>query len=140
MLGMFTDAVPPQEHIQFFHELAPDLPWVQQWTNRSIAFPLYNMLVWGLGLPLGLASVAGYLLMGFELLRRKKLEHLLPILYVTTTFIYHGATFIKFMRYFLPLYPFMVLFAAYFIVWLWRQARAPVGSRPWPCGPRSRRC
>ena len=101
-----------------------DLPWVQQWTNRSMAFPVYNIIVWGLGLPLGLASVAGYALVVFELVRKKKLEHLLIVAYVTATFVYHAATFIKFMRYFLPLYPFLVLFAAYFIVWLWQRVRA----------------
>ncbi len=25
-----------------------DLPWVQQWTGRSIAFPLYNIILWGI--------------------------------------------------------------------------------------------
>lgn len=99
-----------------------DLPWVQQWTNRSMAFPLYNIVVWGLGLPLGVASIAGYVLVVYELIRKKKLEHLLPVVYVTATFIYHAATFIKFMRYFLPLYPFLVLFAAYLLVWLWQRA------------------
>ena len=51
------------------------------------------------------------------------MEHLLPVVYVTVTFVYHAATFVKFMRYFLPLYPFLVLFAAYFIVCFWRQRK-----------------
>lgn len=101
-----------------------DLPWVQQWTDRSILFPLYNIVVWGMGLPLGLAGLAGFGLACIELLRRRKLAHLLPVVYVTVTFLYHGLTFIKFMRYFLPLYPFLALFAAYLIAWLWRRARA----------------
>jgi hypothetical protein len=98
-----------------------DLPWVQQWTNRSIFFALYNIVVWGLGLPLGLAGFAGFGLAAFELVRRKKIEHLLPVVYVAATFIYHGITFIKFMRYFLPIYPFLALFAAYLISWVWRK-------------------
>jgi YYY domain-containing protein len=101
-----------------------DLPWIQQWTNRSMLFPLYNIVVWGLGLPLGLASLAGFGLAAFELVRRKRIEHLLPLAYVTATFFYHAATFVRFMRYFLPLYPFLALFAAYLIVWLWRNAAA----------------
>lgn len=116
-----------------------DLPWVQQWTNRSMAFPLYNMVVWGLGLPLGLASLGGYALVAFELFRRRKLEHLLPFIYVTCTFIYHAATFIKFMRYFLPLYPFMALFAAYLLIWLWDRRRdrqdAPAIDAEVPAAP-----
>jgi len=107
-----------------------DLPWVQQWTNRSIIFPLYNIVVWGMGLPLGLAAFAGYGLAIFELVRRRKMEHLLPVVYVGVTFLYHATTFIKFMRYFLPIYPFLVLFAAYLIAWLWRYATAPAESPP----------
>jgi hypothetical protein len=101
-----------------------DLPWVQQWTDRSVMFPLYNILAWGLGLPLGLASFAGFGLAAFELVRYRKIEHLLPVVYVAVTFIYHAITFVKFMRYFLPIYPFLALLAAYLITWLWGHASA----------------
>jgi len=53
MFGMFTDAVPPKEHIEFFHELAPGVPWVQQghgrWTKKvhGIADVGYQATVWG---------------------------------------------------------------------------------------------
>jgi asparagine N-glycosylation enzyme membrane subunit Stt3 len=102
-----------------------DLPWVQQWAGRSVLFPLYNIVFWGMGLPLGLASLAGFVLVAYELIRYRKLEHLMPLVYVAVTFIYHSLTFIKFMRYFLPIYPFLVLMAAYLIVWLWRFATKP---------------
>lgn len=101
-----------------------DLPWVEQWTDRSVFFPLYNIVVWGMGLPLGLASMAGFALAGFELVRRHKVHHLLPLVYVSVTFLYHATTFVKFMRYFLPIYPFLALFAAYFLVWYVRRALA----------------
>ncbi len=53
MLGMFTDAVPPKEHMQFFHDIDPNLPWVQQghgrWTTKvhGIAEVGYQATVWG---------------------------------------------------------------------------------------------
>jgi len=53
MLGMFTDALPTKEDIEFFHEIAPDLPWVQQghgrWTKKvyDIAEVGYQATVWG---------------------------------------------------------------------------------------------
>lgn len=96
-------------------------PWVQQWTGRSVLFPFYNLVVWGLGIPLGLAGLAGFGLAGWELVRHKKVEHLLPLVFVTVTVLYHAATFIRFMRYFLPVYPFLALFAAYGAAWLWRR-------------------
>src|SRR6185503_14755937 len=92
-------------------------------------FPLYNIVVWGLGIPLGLASLAGMGLAIFELVRDRKLEHLLPVAYVGITFLYHASMFVKFMRYFLPIYPFLILFAAYLIMWLWRYASTSQGYR-----------
>jgi hypothetical protein len=53
MLGMFTDTTPPREHLQFFHDIAPDLPWVQQghgrWLEKvfGIAEIGYQSTVWG---------------------------------------------------------------------------------------------
>lgn len=106
-----------------------DLPWIQQWTNRSIMFPLTNIVLWGMGIPLGLASLAGVGLAIFELVRYRKLEHLLLVSYVGITFLYHARMFVKFMRYFLPIYPILILFAAYLIMWLWRYATISQGYR-----------
>ncbi|MGE5252079.1 MAG: DUF2298 domain-containing protein, partial [Bacteroidota bacterium] len=111
-----------------------DLPWVQQWTSRSVAFPLYNIVVWGMGLPLGLAAVAGLVLASWELLRHRRIEHLLPLTYIGVTFIYHALTFVKFMRYFLPIYPFLAMMAAYLIIRMWRAAGAPSPASAGPAG------
>lgn len=116
-----------------------DLPWVQQWTGRSIAFPLYNIVLWGMGLPLGLASFAGLALAAFELIRQRRMEHLVPVTYVSVTFVYHAITFIKFMRYFLPIYPFLILMGAYLISRLWESSIVPatqVEVPPEPDAPR----
>jgi YYY domain-containing protein len=115
-----------------------DLPWVEQWTGRSVSFPLYNIVFWGMGIPLGLASLAGFGLAFYELVRWRKMEHLLPVVYVGVTFVYHAITFVKFMRYFLPIYPFLILFAAYLINRLWTYATEPpsvalaTNSAPFP--------
>ena len=95
-----------------------DYPPGDQWTNRApILFPWVNMVVWGLGLPLGLAAWAGWAWVGWEIVHaRRWRDHLLPWLWATLFFIYQGAQWVKSMRYILPVYPFFILFAAYLLV------------------------
>jgi YYY domain-containing protein len=99
-----------------------NLPWMQQWVDRPVSFVFYNLLVWGLGLPLGLAGLAGLGLAAYELVRQRRVEHLLPVVYVLFTFSYLAVQFVKFMRYFLPIYPFLALLAAYLLVKVWNRA------------------
>jgi len=109
-----------------------DLPSGRQWTNRApILFPWTNMVVWGMGLPLGLAAWAGWALAGYELLRGR-LAHLLLWSWTTPLFFYQATRWVKAMRYFLPLYPLLAILAAYLLVRIaggstgWRR-RAGVG-------------
>jgi YYY domain-containing protein len=95
-----------------------DYPPGHQWTNRApIIFPWVNMVVWGLGIPLGIAAWVGWVWIAWEILARKRWrEHLLPWLWATAFFIYQGTQWVKSMRYILPVYPFFILFAAYLLV------------------------
>ncbi|HEU5103528.1 MAG TPA: DUF2298 domain-containing protein, partial [Roseiflexaceae bacterium] len=93
-----------------------DMPWLQQWAGRSASFALYNIVIWGLGVPLGLAALAGLGLAIYDLIWRRRLEHLLPAAFVAVMFAYHASAFAKFMRYFLPIYPFLALMAAWLLV------------------------
>jgi len=102
-----------------------DVPFGHQWTARTpIIFPGRNMVVWGLGLPIGLAACAGWGWMGVQLIQRKRTEHLLPWLWGTTFFLYQATQWVKSMRYLLPVYPVFVLFAA----WMAVKVSSPVRS------------
>lgn len=97
-----------------------------QWTERTaLWFPWKNMVVWGLGLPLGLAGWAGVALAGWQLLRDRgrDLRTIVPLGWTLFFFLYLGVQFVKTMRYFLPLYPLLCIFAAHLLVWLWQRAR-----------------
>ena len=97
-----------------------DSPPGHQWTDRTpIVFPWVNMVVWGLGIPLGLACWAGWALMGVELLRGRRV-HLIPWVWGTGFFVYQATQWVKSMRYLLPVYDVFILFAAYA---LWRFVR-----------------
>jgi len=99
-----------------------DYPPSHQWTNRTpLIFPGKNMVLWGMGLPLGITvwCVWGWAL--WELVHRRKVEHLLPWVWVTVIFLYQGSQFVKSVRYLLPTYPFFVLLGAYFLLAAYRK-------------------
>ncbi len=100
-----------------------DIPPFIQWADRpDLVFPWQNMVLWGMGIPLGLAAWAGWLLGAYELIRKRNLQHLIPVVYIGVTFFYHGTQWVKYMRYFMPIYPFLALMAGYLLYWVWKQA------------------
>ncbi|MBI4791017.1 MAG: glycosyltransferase family 39 protein [Chloroflexi bacterium] len=108
-----------------------DAPPGHQWTDRTpYVFPFENMVRWGLGPPLGLAAWAGFLLALYQLIRYRRWQHLLIVVWVGVTFGYTGQQYVKTMRYFLQIYPFLALLAGWFIVELWDMVnlRSPISN------------
>jgi YYY domain-containing protein len=102
-----------------------DLPSGRQWANRAtVVFPWLNIVVWGMGLPVGVAAWIGWGVVGFELLAgiSRARKHLVLWGWTTVMFLYYATRWVKTMRYFLPLYPILLLFAAYWLVRLARSA------------------
>ena len=90
-----------------------DYPSGRQWTNRlPVLFPWLNIVVWGMGLPLGCAAWIGWALMGIELAKGDR-RHLILWVWTTAFFAFYATRWVKAMRYFLPIYPFLILMAAY---------------------------
>ena len=101
-----------------------DFPPGHQWTDRTaLWFPWKNMVAVGLGPALGLAAWAGWAAAGLALLRRGRLHHLLPWLWITILFLHQGTQWVKSLRYLLPIYPALALMAAFLVVEVWRRAR-----------------
>jgi len=102
-----------------------DYPPGHQWTNRTpYWFPWYNLVFWGLGPALGFAAWLGFGLAAFQVMRNRHWEHLLMLLWVLGMFFYHGQQFVMTMRYMLPLYPFLAIFAAFFLFAVWDRVKA----------------
>jgi YYY domain-containing protein len=97
----------------------------QQWANRApLLFPWLNMVVWGMGLPLGLTVWAGWVWAGVEMWRAKNArKHLILWAWVGIVFIYLGTRWVKSMRYFIYLYPLLAVFGAYLLIRLCRLPR-----------------
>lgn len=114
-----------------------------QWTDRTpIVFPLINIVFWGMGVPLGLAAWIGWawaawqtFIMPYRKHRQGSLaawlsavarsRHLLIWVWVTAYFVWQGTQWVKSIRYQLPIYPFLTLFAAAALIALWDWARQP---------------
>lgn len=106
-----------------------DIPFTRQFYGRTpLVWPWWNMVVWGLGLPLGLSAWAGWLAAGWRMLGRREVAHFLPFAWVATVFFHQGMTYQATLRYFLPAYGCLCLLAAWFLLWIFRGGLAPVGA------------
>jgi hypothetical protein len=77
------------------------------------------MVIWGMGIPLGLAGWLGWIAALWALVRYRRSEHLIPVLWVGLLFLHQGTQWVKSMRYFLPIYPLLALLAAWWIHRIW---------------------
>ncbi len=106
-------------------------PPSEQWAKRTpVIFPLANMVLYGMGLPLGIAVwiAAGFALYrifvpkrGAEKSRTWK-ALLIPLIWALFFFFFMGTRFVKCIRYMLPVYPAFCLLAGWGIVTFWRRS------------------
>ncbi|MGC9469076.1 MAG: DUF2298 domain-containing protein [Anaerolineae bacterium] len=115
-LRLNPDWIATMKDIQQLMQGLRDVPFGHQWTARApIIFPWRNMVVWGLGIPLGLAAWIGWLVVGVDMLLRRRWWHLVPWIWATGFFAYQATQWVKSMRYLLPVYPMFALFAGWIV-------------------------
>ncbi len=110
-----------------------DFPFTRQYRNTTpYLYFIRQQVVWGMGLPLGLIALAGsFWALAKSILLRPRLGELVVWAWVIPYFGLTGAFLAKFNRYMSPILPFVLLFAAGMILWLWklgdgRRLRLPV--------------
>ncbi|MBI5944884.1 MAG: glycosyltransferase family 39 protein [Chloroflexi bacterium] len=91
-----------------------DLPWNLQWARRTHLYSFANLTVWGLGLPLGILAWAGFLFMGWRILKGEY-RHLLLWGWTAFYFGWQSMQFNPTMRYQLPVYPLLAMMAAWVV-------------------------
>jgi len=92
-----------------------DVPFALQWARRSHLFSAQNLTLWGLGLPLGLTAWAGFLLLLRHILRGRW-EWFVLWSWTAIYFTWQSLAFNPTMRYQLPIYPWLELMAAWFLL------------------------
>jgi YYY domain-containing protein len=110
-----------------------DTPPGDQWARRwPLWFPWSNMVLWGMGLPLGLTAWGGWGAALRCLALRRKSMHLIPVAWVGIVFWQEGTQWVKTMRYFLPIYPALALLASWLLISLWDVAPCTARLGPLP--------
>ncbi|MBE2267638.1 MAG: glycosyltransferase family 39 protein [Anaerolinea sp.] len=103
-----------------------DSPPNFQWVARApYLFPLNNMILWGMGVPLGIAVWIAWAVAGYRIVRGKAgaLANILLFVWILIYFGWMGRNWVTTMRYFIPLYPSLVVLASWGLLALWRSAK-----------------
>jgi YYY domain-containing protein len=102
-----------------------DSPPALQWARRPITFAWQNMVLWGLGLPLGMLAWAGFIWMGVRMVKGEWRSYALIWGWTLLYFAWQSVNFSRSMRYQLPVYPTLAMIAAWAIFALWSQRASP---------------
>jgi YYY domain-containing protein len=107
-----------------------DFPFTRQYRNTpAYWYFIDQQLRWGMGWPLGLLGLAGTLWVIYKTLRgQAQVGEILSLLWIILYFGPTGLFLAKFMRYMLPIVPFLTLFGAGLIVALWQYRPSPKPS------------
>jgi YYY domain-containing protein len=109
-----------------------DGPPAWQWVGRpSYLFAWWNMVMWGMGLALGITGWLAWVWSGWQFLRGRisGLKNAPLFLWILVYFGWVGGNHVMSMRYYLPLYPAFALLAAWMLVELVKRASSMPESR-----------
>lgn len=98
-----------------------DWPPSMQWARRPIWFGLRNIVGWGLGWPLALVCLGGFIWAAWRIYKGDwRKPQVLLWGWGAFFLLYQSLGFNPTMRYFLPVYPVLVIFGTWEIVELWQ--------------------
>ncbi len=106
-----------------------DFPPAMQWARRPVWFSAQNLILWGFGLPLGILSWVGFLWAGWRMsfgvqkYPGEWTKHLLIWSWTGIYFVWQSLALNPTMRYQLPIYPTLTIFAAWAVVTLYDTAQ-----------------
>ena len=94
-----------------------DAPFSQQWASRTpFLFPFSNMVIWGMGMALGLTGWLAWAVAAWQIVRWRVLRNLIPVAWIGFYFAWQGGQFGMTMRYYALLYGLFAVLAAWALV------------------------
>ena len=110
-----------------------DYPFTRQFIGTlAYVYPAKQLALFGLGLPVGLLVWPGLLYALHRAATRRECGHVLVAAWVAAYLLITGALPVKFLRYLLPVTPFLLLYASHMLVAAldWSRAHRP-SLAPW---------
>lgn len=114
-----------------------DFAYTRQY-RRTIPYVYHikQLLFYGMGIPLGMVGFLGFACVAIRALwRRARPGEWVMLAWTVPYFLLTGSFMVKFMRYMLPLTPFLVVMGAYLLFqvrgWLEGQVRSQIAARGW---------
>ena len=98
-----------------------EVPYAWQWARRPLTFALNNMVVWGLGVALGVVAWGGFLWMGWRIIKGEWQKYLLIWGWTGLYFLWQSLNWVRAMRYQLLVYPTLAMIAAWLVFDLWNR-------------------
>ena len=126
IVGFNTMWLANMEEIQRLQAPEASFPPALQWTDRApVLFPLTNMVLYGMGLTAGIMAWIGTFWALWRIVRFRPdwMSHAVPVIWSLGYFLFMGTRWVKSVRYFLPIYPTLLLLAAWALFALWDMAR-----------------
>ncbi len=121
-----------------------DFPPAMQWARRSVWFSAKNLILWGFGLPLGILTWVGFVWAGWRFLFHTReypgewKKHSLIWVWTGAYFIWQSTALNPTMRYQLPIYPTLAIFAAWAIIALYDLGKSNITSGRMSLGRRQK--
>ncbi len=143
VIGLNPQWLSNMAEIQRLQAPEASFPPANQWVDRTaILFPLTNMILYGMGITAGLFSWFCLLWALWRVIRQRPswnnlttsithsewMAHAIPLFWTLLYFLFMGTRWVKSIRYFLPIYPTLFLFAGWGLVFLWQWARRSRGA------------
>lgn len=125
----FFGLMPNEKWIQSLKELSAqstgdvDFPPALQWARRPIWFAPENMLLFGMGIPFGLAAFGSFLLMGWRMITANWRKHILIWGWTAVFFTWQATNWVRAMRYQVLDYPTFAIIAAWGIYSIWEKGK-----------------